>query len=178
VRHCRYSHCRAQRKDLNHVRCSLASLLCSSTRMSSRAACVGHRQEGLGYVWRKPRGAPCTQRSVDLGEPGRHKDPPANRDGPAAQRLWSGCSDRTWCLFSGEASVQYTPPTLVKSACSLRLDFLLRDDGCWRQGPPTDASLVNGIVVGTAAYLLWRSSAKYRLRLPESLLRTDHTAFH
>ncbi|KAF2826742.1 hypothetical protein CC86DRAFT_369918 [Ophiobolus disseminans] len=50
--------------------------------------------------------------------------------------------------------------------------------GHWRQGPAAGALLLGRIVVGTAAYLLWRSSAKHRLRLPERLLRTDHTAFH
>ena len=63
--------------EANPLRCPLARLIwgSSSTRMSSRAACVGNRQQGLRYVWRMPRRRSMHAKKRDLGEPGRGLEP-------------------------------------------------------------------------------------------------------
>jgi hypothetical protein len=104
-------------------------------------------------------GAPCTQRSVNLGEPGRDEGSAGRIEMglPSVQRLWSGCSDRTWCLFSGDGSVLYNPPMFV-GICILDLvlvnrQAMLKEHGCWRPGPAADALLFSCIFVRSAAYI-------------------------
>jgi hypothetical protein len=54
ARYRRRTHYRIQRYASNHTCCPLTSLLCCSTRINSKSACMANRQQGLG-TWRKPR---------------------------------------------------------------------------------------------------------------------------